>query len=140
MLKFLGDYAYLTNDLGVLYVIDISNKEKPEIIGKCTGIDSANVVMVQGDYAYISYTSWIVPETQSSETASSSNISSICGFKIIDIRDKKNPVIVGDYISGKNEQKYVQGIFIKDNYAYLNSTKSSGTLEEGQPGNYQHRR
>ncbi|MCL4377282.1 MAG: hypothetical protein M1409_02690 [Actinobacteria bacterium] len=130
--KISGDYAYLTNDLGILYVIDISNKEKPEIIGKCPGIDSANVVMVQGDYAYISYTSWVIPETQSSETTGSSiNIYSICGFKIIDISDKKNPEIVGDYISGKNEQKSVQGIFIKNNYAYLNSTKSSGASEEG---------
>lgn len=115
--KVSGNYAYLTNDLGILYVIDTSDKNNPKIVGKCSGIDSANIVIVQNDYAYVSYTSWIAPEDNKSQEATS-----ICGFKIIDIRDKKNPKIVGDYISGKDSQKSVSGLFIKDNYAFLNST------------------
>jgi hypothetical protein len=134
--KTAGNYAYLTSDLGILYIIDINNKEKPEIIGKCSGIDSANVVIVQGDYAYVSYTKWIFPEntTAGSSTDNSSGVKvySICGFKIVDIKDKKNPKIIGDYISGDKEEKSVQGFFIKDNYAYLDSTKTLGMSEESK--------
>jgi len=42
--KVSGNYAYLTNDLGILYVIDVSDRSNPKVVGKCTGIDSANIV------------------------------------------------------------------------------------------------
>ena len=125
--KAMGGYAYLTNDLGTLFVVDVKDKENPKIVGKCTGISSANIVMLQGNYAYVSYTDWISPdETGGSVTDSeqeSVEILSICGFKIIDIKDKQNPKIVGDFISGSNENRFVQGLVIDGDYAYLNSTK-----------------
>lgn len=110
-----GNYAYLTNDLGILYVIDIKDKAKPFIVGKCTGIDSANIVIVQGDYAYISYTSWVNEE---------GTLYSECGFKVIDIKDKKHPKVIGNYISGEHSKKSVQGLYIEDDYAFVNSTVS----------------
>jgi hypothetical protein len=131
-----GNYAYLTSDLGILYIIDINNKEKPEIIGKCSGIDSANIVIVQGDYAYISYTKLIFPEKSTEESSKDNSVEaktySICGFKIVDIKDKKNPKIIGDYISGNKDVKSVQGFFIKDNYAYLDSTTSLGVSDDSR--------
>ncbi|MBU4449913.1 MAG: hypothetical protein KKE35_01315, partial [Actinobacteria bacterium] len=125
--KVSGNYAYLTNDLGILYVIDVSDKSNPKIVGKCTGIDSANIVIIQDDYAYVSYTSWIAPEDNKPREAIY-----ICGFKIIDIKDKNSPEVVGDYISGQHSQKSVSGMFIKGNYAFLNSTVLLGNTDESQ--------
>src|SRR4030065_1785980 len=88
--KVSGNYAYLTNDLGILYVIDASDRSNPKVVGKCTGNDSANIVIIQDDYAYISYTNWVVPEDNKSQ-----EVTSNCGFKIIDIKDKNNPEVVG---------------------------------------------
>jgi hypothetical protein len=127
-----GGFAYLTNDLGVLFIINIKDKENPKITGKCAGINSANIIMIAGNYAFVSYTEWVFPEkSTTSDTekqsddgnpVSSSGVYSICGFKIIDITDKKNPVIAGDYVSGYKSEKSVQGLIIEGNYAYLNST------------------
>ncbi len=125
--KVSGNYAYLTNDLGILYVIDVSDKNNPKIVGKCPGIDSANIVIVQDDYAYVSYTSWIAPEDNESQEAAS-----ICGFKIIDIKDKNNPEVAGSYISGEKSRKFVSGMFIKGNYAFLNSTILLENTDESQ--------
>jgi len=125
--KVQGDYAYLTNDLGMLYVIDVRDKENPAVVGRCTGIDSANIVMLDGDYAYVSYTSWMstdeTTDGQEGQEKENKELLSVCGFKIIDIKDKKNPQVAGDFISGKNENKSVQGLVIDGDYAYLNSTK-----------------
>jgi len=131
--KSLGGYAYLTNDLGVMFVIDVKDKENPKVVGKCTGINSANIVMIEGNYAYVSYTEWIFPESSDSTDDSdngsgdsgsgiNSEVYSICGFKIIDISDKRNPVVVGDYISGSTLEKSIQGLVIDGDFAYLNST------------------
>lgn len=136
--KVLGGYAYLTNDLGTLFVIDVKDKENPKIVGKCNGIDSANIVMIQGKYAYISYTNWILPKKSEGEdeskdeqqglvdddslAGSTVKIYSVCGFKIVDITDKKNPVIIGDYVSGNKQEKSVQGLVIDGDFAYLNTT------------------
>ncbi len=125
--KVSGNYAYLTNDLGILYVIDVRDKNNPKVIGKCTGIDSANIVIIQDDYAYVTYTRWIVPEDNTSK-----DVTSICGFKIIDVKVKNNPKVVGDYISGQNSQKSVSGMFIKGNYAFLNSTDVLVNTDESQ--------
>lgn len=130
-----GGFAYLTNDLGILYIIDVRDKENPAITGKISGLNAANIVMLQDDYAYISYTEWINPDTASESSqqdsqSSTNNIYSKCGFKIIDIRDKKNPKLAGDYVSGDNKKKSVQGLVIGGNYAYLNSTVLLDNSEE----------
>ncbi len=125
--KAFGGYAYLTNDLGVLYVIDIRNKQNPQITGKCQGINAANIVILAGEYAYISYTEWISNDKDNSQTENGMPaVYSVCGFKIVDIKDKKNPEVVGDYISGKGSEKSVQGLVIEGDYAYLNTTDYTG--------------
>jgi hypothetical protein len=120
-----GNYAYLTNDLGVLYIINIVDKEKPFVYGKCPDIDSANIVIARNDTAYISYTEWLAGEEE---------YYTECGFKIVDISDKENPVVVGDYNTGNGNRKSVFGLFIDEDHAYLNTTtyfdeSESSTLE-----------
>jgi hypothetical protein len=112
-----GNYAYLTNDLGVLYIINIADKTKPYITGKCPGIDSANIIIVEEDIAYISYTEWIPEEN---------DYYSECGFKIVDISDKENPVVIGDYNTGYKEKKSVFGLYIEKNHAFLNTSTYDG--------------
>lgn len=108
-----GNYAYLTNDLGELYIINIKDKSDPRIIGKYPEVDSANIIITQGDYAYISYTEWISGEE---------DFYTECGIKIVDIRDKENPVTIGDYQTGENNRKFVFGMYIEGDYAYINSS------------------
>ncbi len=117
-----GNYAYLTNDLGVLYIINISDKTKPYIIGKCPDIDSANIVIVREDLAFISYTKWISGEN---------DYYSECGFKIVDIADKENPEVIGDYRTGKNNRKSVFGLYVDGSYAYVNTS----TYDDGAETN-----
>jgi hypothetical protein len=114
-----GNYAYLTNDLGVLYIIDIRNKENPSVIGKCKGIDSANIVIVNGDYAYISYDDYIEDGND--------NIYTECGFYIVDVSEKASPRILYDYNTGVGKVKFVNGLFIDGDYAYV----STSVMEEG---------
>ncbi|MGM0368562.1 MAG: PKD domain-containing protein, partial [Actinomycetota bacterium] len=109
-----GSYAYVTDDLGQLYVIDVSSKENPRIVSKVRNIDSANIVIAKGSYAYISYTSW---------QKDAEEVYSECGFKIISILDEENPQVISNYISGKNTRKSVQVLFVNGNYAYLNTTE-----------------
>ncbi len=107
-----GNYAYVTNDLGILYVVDIENKKDPFIVGKCCGVDSANIVIVQDDYAYISYTDFINNE----------EVYTNCGFYVVNIEKKDNPELVGNYNTGEHNRKSVYGLFIEDNYAYINTS------------------
>ncbi len=115
-----GNYAYLTNDLGVLYIIDISDRERPLITGKCRDIDSANIVMVEGDIAYVSYTEWIAGED---------DYYTECGFKIVDISDKERPEVIGNYISGQEGKKTVFGLYVENDFAYLNTSTYDGRSE-----------
>ncbi|MDD5622050.1 MAG: transglutaminase domain-containing protein [Actinomycetota bacterium] len=116
-----GNYAYLTNDLGVLYVIDIRDKKNPFIAGRCKDLESANIVIVKGDYAYISYTEWISNDYN--------DIYTNCGFYIVDIEDRQNPRLIGNYNTGENNNKSVYGMFIDEDCAYINTAVEDGTLE-----------
>jgi len=116
-----GNYAYLTNDLGILYVIDIKDKENPLIVGRCKGVESANIVIVKDDYAYISYTERIINDNNDVQTT--------CGFYIVDIKDRENPGLVGNYNTGENNYKSVYGMFIDGDYAYINTSVEEVNLE-----------
>ena len=116
-----GNYAYLTNDLGILYVIDIKDKENPLIVGRCKGLESANIVIVKGDYAYISYTEWISNDYN--------DVYTNCGFYIVDIKDRENPRLVSNYNTGENNNKSVCGMFIDEDYAYINTAVEDEILE-----------
>ncbi len=108
-----GNYAYLTSDLGELYIINIKDKSDPKVVGKCPDVDSANIVIIEGDYAYISYTEWMTGEDE---------FYTECGFKIVDIKDKEDPLVIGDYKTGENNRKSVYGFFIEGEYAFINTS------------------
>ncbi|MCJ7665783.1 MAG: PKD domain-containing protein [Actinobacteria bacterium] len=115
-----GNYAYVTNDLGVVYIISIIDRAKPFVVGKCPDVDSANIIIAREDMAYVSYTEYIIED---------GDYYTECGFKIIDISDKENPVIKGDYNTGEGNKKSVFGFFVEDNYAYLNTSVYSEDSE-----------
>lgn len=114
-----GNYAYLTNDLGILYIIDIRDKENPTIIGKCPELDSANIVIVNNDYAYISY--YIYNEDDNGIKYTD------CGFYIVDVSEKDNPRLLYKFNTGVGKIKTVNGLSIDDDYAYM----STSVMEEG---------
>ncbi|MDD5660151.1 MAG: hypothetical protein PHR39_09120, partial [Actinomycetota bacterium] len=110
-LKVTGDYLYLTNDLGYLYVVDIKDKKNPEVVGKCSGIDAANIVFIEDEYVFVSYSKYDVK---------SSELKVDYGFKIIDIKDKKNPKVIGDWQKQSiGTDRSVHGMYVKDNHAFL---------------------
>jgi len=120
-----GNYAYLTNDLGILYIVDIKDKNNPVVVGKCNEVDSANIVIVRDEYAYISYTKLIYEENKTYTN---------CGFYIVDVSDKRNPKIIGNYNTGEDNEKSAYGLFIEGDYAYIETVvegrdSSSGSLE-----------
>ncbi len=123
--KVQGNWAYLTNDVGTLYVIDVSNKAKPVITGKINRLNSANIVIVKGDYVFISYTEY--KEYDDEEGIQAERPVKECGFIIINVSNKAKPVYTGKYISGSDTDKTVQGLYVYGNYAYLNSNMDNGT-------------
>ncbi|MHB1252991.1 MAG: transglutaminase domain-containing protein [Candidatus Humimicrobiaceae bacterium] len=125
-LKVSGNYLYVTNDLGYLYIVDIKDKTNPEVIGKCAGIDAANIVFIEDDYAYISYSKY---------DFKSEELKVDYGFKIVDIKNKEQPKVIGNW-GGQSTKadKSVHGIFIKGDYALLtlvsiNENESTGTFQ-----------
>ncbi|MHB1346201.1 MAG: transglutaminase domain-containing protein [Candidatus Humimicrobiaceae bacterium] len=125
-LKVSGNYLYVTNDLGYLYIVDIKNKVNPEVIGKCAGIDAANIVFIEGDYAYISYSKYDIENEE---------LKVDYGFKIVDIKNKEQPEVIGDWGDQSiRTDKSVHGIFINGDYALLtlvsiNENQSTGTFQ-----------
>ncbi|MCE5330366.1 hypothetical protein LLG07_08570, partial [bacterium] len=110
-LKVSGDYLYLTNDLGYLYIVEIKDKTNPKVIGKCAGIDAANIVFIENDYVYISYSKYDIESPE---------LKVDYGFKIIDIKNKEQPEVIGDWGSqSTGTDKSVHGIYIKDDYVFL---------------------
>src|SRR4030042_961031 len=102
-----GNYAYLTNDLGVLYVIDIGEKENPRLVGNYnTGESNKKSVygmFIEGDFAYI-------------DTTSENEDWEISRLEIVDISRKSDPEIVGGYeLDG-----LPSGIWVKNDFAYIN--------------------
>jgi hypothetical protein len=92
----LGNYIYISNlDSNyerVVQILDISDKERPKVVGSFPGI--AQGMDIKGSYAY-------VPEGK--------------GFQIIDISNPKNPYKMGEFKTPVG----VRNIAVKDNYAYL---------------------
>jgi len=105
-----GDYVYLTSDLGILYIINVSDRSNPVIEGKCRETESPNIVIAKGDYAYVSYTDIIYENN---------DYSTKCGFYIIDVSDKTNPELIGNYDTGENKKKTALGLFVEGGYAYI---------------------
>jgi hypothetical protein len=125
-LKVSGNYLYVTNDLGYLYIVDIKDKLSPKVIGKCAGIDAANIVFIEGDYAYVSYSKY---------DFKTEDLKVDYGFKIVDIKNKEQPKVIGTW-GGQSikADKSVHGMFIKGDYALLSLVSIE---EDGSTGTFQ---
>ena len=86
-----GNYAYIADGNAGLQIIDIIDKENPNIVGSSSGY--AEDVYVEGNYAYIAGD----------------------GLQVIDITDKKNPNILGRCETPGG----AQGVYVEGNYAYV---------------------
>ncbi len=109
-----GTLAYLTDDLGQLYIIDFSDLENPLVKGKVKDIHSANIVIVEDGHAYVSYTS-VQRNFEQYFTES--------GFKVVDIRNSESPEVVGEYSSSGSE-KWVHVMFMQGEHIFLNTTET----------------
>lgn len=116
-LKIQDNWLYLTNDVGMLYIIDISNKKNPKVTSKISEISSANIVIVKGDYVFVSYTEY--KEYKEGEDIQIKNPIKECGFRVIDVKDKSKPKLVSRYIASQDTNKVVQGLYISKDYAFL---------------------
>ncbi len=108
----IGDYAYASGQ--GLKIIDITDKNNPEIVGTADPTGWASNFYVEGNYAYLPYSIW------DNEGFSSG------GFKIIDITDKKKPEEVGIFESDGS----INGICATGNYIYA-SYEISEKQDEG---------
>ena len=104
-----GNYAYTVDEvMNTLSIIDISDKNKPVILGTISGAGEPNYlkypdfVTVDGNYAYV---------TGGGDDA----------LSIFNISDPKKPVFTG-VIRGKGDPNYLGGtnsVAINGNYAYV---------------------
>ena len=110
-----GDAAYLTSGNN-FKIVDVSDKENPKILAS-VGVAGGYIdFCVKDNYAYIPYQVW----DQNTNTTKDS------GFQVIDINDKENPKIIGEYktkgqiINVFATDKYIYAAFqvteVKDNY------------------------
>ena len=103
----IGDYAYAGGQ--GLKIIDVTDKNNPIIVGTADPTGWAIDFYIEGNYAYLPYTSW----------DNEGNFSG-GGFKIIDITDKKKPTEVGIFESDVE----IGDIDILENYIYASYTIS----------------
>ncbi|MBA7703244.1 hypothetical protein ES703_112026 [subsurface metagenome] len=111
----IGDCAYAAGQ--GLKIIDITDKNNPTIVSTADATGWALDFYVEGNYAYLPYTSW-----------DNEGYPSGGGFKIIDITDKKKPTEVGIFESDGE----IGDIGILENYIYA----SYEVLEEQDEGYY----
>lgn|GEM_PF-2354336 len=95
-----GDYAYLTTNTA-FEVIDVSNPNRPAIVGTVRLPASGGDIVIRGIYAYV---------------ADFTN-----GLLVIDVRDPQNPTIAG----GISTYGYAIGLFTVGEYLYVSTAAGS---------------
>lgn len=92
--KAVENYVYIAYKSG-LCVVDVSNKSKPVLVGKCLTPGYAEGVYISGKYAYVA--DWDA------------------GLRIIDISKPNKPEEVGYY----NTPGYATRVSVSEKYAYV---------------------
>ena len=90
-----GDYAYIADGDQGIQIINIFDKNNPEIIGSYDTSGTASGIFIDAGYAYVADGNG--------------------GMVILDVSDKSNPLIIAAFDTGGNAQK----IFISGDYAYI---------------------
>ncbi len=131
------DQLYLATGPGWIYVLNISNPERPKKLYRISYADSANDVAVSGNYMYV---------------ADSNN-----GMLIFDLSDRMNPKLISTFYVVKTNvsvscQNYVYSpgaqcwsttgwggtsVAVSGNYAYLNGANREGfyIIDVSNPAN-----
>lgn len=126
MVTVAGNYAYvqdgMINDdgMGNILVLDITNPTSPTVVGRydyiyryLQSLYSANNFMVEGSYAYyVGFTH-----------------DGIRGLNILDVSNPTAPTFVGSY----DISRYIGGIAVVGNYAYINSEKGLLIVDISNP-------
>jgi hypothetical protein len=92
----LGGYAYIANSDNGLWIVDISNPNKPKLSSIFDTEAPVSGVHVVGNYAYISALEG--------------------GLQIVDISNPKQPKLVGSY--GKSQELDIEDAYVSGKYAY----------------------
>ena len=90
-----GDYAYVTESVTDLLVLDISDPTTPAFAGSYVTSGEATGIVVCGDYAYLAVGDF--------------------GLTIVNIIDPVNPAYLGNY----DTPGYARGIFVAGDHAYV---------------------
>lgn len=90
-----GDYAYIADGDQGIQIINLFDKNNPEIIGTCDTPGTAIGIFIDAVYAYVAAGNG--------------------GMVIIDISDKSDPVIIAAFDTGGVARK----IFVSGDYAYV---------------------
>ncbi len=111
-LSITGDTLYIAAGSGWIYVLDISNPEKPRKLYQLSYLNFANDVAVSGRYMYVADAN--------------------TGLLIFDLSDPRNPELVGKYyVLRANISGFLQGwggivVAVSGNYAYLSGANRRG--------------
>jgi hypothetical protein len=107
-----GNLLYIASGPGWIYVLDISDPEKPKRIYQINYLNVANDVAIVGEYMYIADEN--------------------TGMLIFNLTDRKNPGLVGSfYILRSNVSGSLQGwggmaVAVSGKYAFLSGQKGKG--------------
>jgi hypothetical protein len=95
-----GDFAYLLTLVPGLHILNITDPANPFPIGTCS-FYGGHGLCLSGNYAYV-------------------GISSVCGFKIIDVSQPSSPIVIGEYVQAGE----IQHISVSGDYAFIFNTTS----------------
>ena len=107
-----GELLYIASGPGWIYVLDISDPEKPKRMYQIDNLNFANDVTIVGEYMYIADAN--------------------TGMLIFNLTDRKNPGLVGSfYILRSNISGSLQGwggmaVAVSGNYAFLSGEQRKG--------------
>jgi len=94
----LGNYAYVAAGSSNFFIIDVTDKAHPILIGTYDTSDEALEVYVEGDFAYVA----------------------AGGLKIVNVADKEHPVEVGFYDTSKSSgSTSILDFYIYGDYVYM---------------------
>lgn len=107
-----GELLYIASGAGWIYVLNISDPEKPKRMYQINNLNFANDVAIVGEYMYIADEN--------------------TGMLIFNLTDSRNPGLVGSfYILRSNVSGSLQGwggmaVAVSGNYAFLSGQKAKG--------------
>jgi len=113
-----GDFAYLpfeeydssgNSTGGGFQIIDITDKSAPVVMGTFESEDAIAGISVVDNYIYAIYNIWEEMEENSRRLTGS-------GIKIIDMTDKANLTVVGEFDGGSSG---ISSIYTEGDYAYI---------------------